>query len=152
MAARETCVFGGGVPTAPDVKRLIDEIGVPSEGDVVKYSVISKVIGTDRKAYRWGTVVSAWKKRLYKEHNLVLIAEENVGFRVCDPSERIDVSRRKVRSGFRAVRIGSDVAGKTDRWRLSVDEKKQQDRLSMIAAQITLAQRTQPKELPMVEE
>lgn len=146
-----TMIFGGGVPTAPDVKKIVDSIGIPKEGAVVKYTQLERLLHLKRDSFRFRTVLNAWKRKLFAENNVLMTAVPTVGYKAADPSERIVESKSRVRSGFKKVKMGSVVAQATDRARLSDDEKIQQTKLAMIHGQILLAQKTAPKELLAVE-
>lgn len=147
----KTMIFGGGVPTAPDVKKLVDSIGIPKEGDVVAYTQLEKLLRLNRDSFRFRTVLNAWKRKLFAENNVLMTSVPTVGYKAADPSERIVDSKSRVRSGFKKVKMGSVVAGSTDRARLSDDEKSQQTKLAMIHGQILLAQKTAPRELLAAE-
>ena len=145
MSDKITSIFGAGVPTAPDVQKIIDETGVPNEGQIVKYSDIERVIGIKRRTSRFGTVAAAWKRRLKSENDIVMCAVENIGYKALTPSERITYSGGKIRSGVKSIKVGSVVASTTDRKRLSDDEKSRQEKYAKAHAILTLAERSMKK-------
>jgi alkylated DNA nucleotide flippase Atl1 len=142
-------LFFGGIPTAPDVERLVEKLGDIKEGQVVAYDDISKIIREDKNTNRFRSVVGAWIRKMGRERNLVLEAVPNVGYKVLLPSERVDYSGRKVRHGFRRIKRGASVARSTSRETLSEDQRRTVDHLSQIDATLRLAEATQAKRLQL---
>jgi hypothetical protein len=141
-------IFGAGVPTEPDVKRMIDKFGVPKEGTLIRYEQIEKVIGIEKATHRFRTVIHAWRKRMHADHNVVFIAVENQGLKAADPSERVTAASGKVRMGFRCIRRGSVIARTTDVVRLDATERRACEKLAEIDAKVLLAGVTAAKRLP----
>jgi len=112
-------MFFGGVPTAPDVKRIEDALGVPKEGTTIAWKHLEGIILCARTEYRFSSVVTAWRKKLEREHSVLMIAEAGTGLKAATPDERIDWSARKVKAGRRAIVRGASVALTTDAGRLS---------------------------------
>lgn len=119
MSNTRNNLFFSGIPTAPDVKKIEDSLGTPKEGDIVEWGMIEKIILCTRNTYRFSSVVTAWRKKLEREQNILMIAEPGKGLKAASPDERIDWSARKVRYGRRAIVRGSAVAASTDTARLS---------------------------------
>ena len=61
-------LFFGGVPTDRDVKALI-ALGVEPGMDLA-YELVEKTIGVLRTEHRFGSVVTAWRRRVFREHRL----------------------------------------------------------------------------------
>lgn len=148
--------FTFGVPTEPDVKILREKIGVPSEGSLIPYGKVTEILGLDRYADRFKTVTNAWRKELFKEHNVVLEAVPNEGWKCLPPNERIHFSHRRYGSGLRRVWRASNIAEKTDREKLGKDETIACDHLRKCAAAIRLAVATAGKPIkfpdPQIEQ
>lgn len=140
-------LYFGGIPTRPDVDALIEHLGVPDEGNHIMYADIEKVIGVTRYSNRGNTVIAAWRKRLFNDHNVVLIPNRGKSFKAANPHERVDVSRTKVQTGYRSIRRGSRIARKTDMHRLDEPNRKACEHLAQIDAMLSLAERTRAKEL-----
>ena len=140
----------GRIPTTPDVNMLCGKFDNLNEGDVVKYGEIESVIGAKRGSGRFQSVTTAWRKKLDRDSNIVLLAVPGVGFKVADPSDRVDLSSRKVKSGTRSIVKGATIASSTDRSRLTEEQRRVCDHISMAATSIQLAVRIAPKpvELP----
>lgn len=108
-----------GIPTKIDVDRIIEQFGIPEEGTEIDMKDIAKVIRVEKRSYRFSTVVTAWKKRLFREHNILMVATGEGSYRAAAPDERIDYSTRKVSSGRRAIGRAIVIAHSTDAGRLS---------------------------------
>ena len=119
-----------GMPTAPDVKRLHEAIGVPKEGELVTYERIEQAIGESRKNARWRTVVGVWRRQLFNESNILLIAVANKGFLVADEKERVHCASGSMKGGLRKVWRASNIAQTTSDTKL--DEEEKRVRLHMI--------------------
>lgn len=135
----------GGLPTEPDVHRLIERFAVPTEGTVIDYADIAAIIRTPVAAPRFRTVTNAWRHRLSKEHNVYLRARDQQ-FTALKPGERIDLSSAKLRTGMRSVRRAHTVASSTDQARLTVEERKQSDHVQRVTATMIQSARLQARE------
>lgn len=67
-------MFFGGVPTEPDVLKLLEAFPVIEPGQTIPYAEIEKILGIDRqvKMSRFRTVLTAWIKKVKVEKNFVL--------------------------------------------------------------------------------
>ena len=142
-----------GKPTAPDVEKLIAAFGIPEEHDGIMWSEIEHVLKLSRKDTRLQTIVQAWRKRLYQNHNAYLAAIRGIGFTCADPKARVHLSRDNVRFGVRKVGRAQVVVKRTDLTRLDTEDRKAAEHLIMTAATIKGIARTAPKplEYPTVE-
>jgi len=108
-----------GVPTQPAVDRLMDCFGVPDEGDTIAWETLEGALGLGRDTCRFRTVVDAWRGKLFREHDVFLVAVGGGGgLLVAPPNRRIDAAARKVEQGRRAIERGILIATSTDRVRL----------------------------------
>lgn len=67
-------IFLGGVPTGPDVDRLLKEIEA-KPGVEVSYETVERLIGANRTDNRFRCVTNSWRKRLFREKALEIKAE-----------------------------------------------------------------------------
>lgn len=116
--------FFRGVPTAVDVKTLDDFFKVPAEGALIRWTEIEEVLKMQKDSYRYKTVVHTWRKKLLREHNILLVAEIGKGLTAATPDARIDWSGKKVAQGRRYIIRGSTVAATTDKTRLTESNKE----------------------------
>jgi hypothetical protein len=142
-----TTPFFGGVPTEPDVDRLIAEIGVPEAGALISYSALQGIIHSERRSARFNTVIGAWRRRLYNAHNLVLRAVSRKGYEVLLDGQRITFSTNAYKHGLRRVRRAADVAAKTNGEKLTPDESRVRDHIVGTSAMLQLAAATEARKL-----
>jgi hypothetical protein len=143
-------LFGSGMPTAPDVRRIEEAVGVPAEGDVIAWSRLEEITSNYRNSHRFGAVIHAWRRKLEREHNVFLVAEAGKGLKAATPDERIAWAAAKVRTGRRAIVRGSAVAATTDAHRLGKDAVAVRSFLVDVPARLRLAEQCAPKTVKRV--
>jgi len=129
------------VPTAPDVRRLVDAYGVPTIGTLYTHDEIEGVIKESRTSSRYRTVTLAWRRQIEREHDIILGAEPGQGFVALRPEERIDYSGRKLKTGVRAVRRAGRVVSTTDTSKLTREQVERADHVRRVAGAVTAAAR-----------
>ncbi len=144
-------LFKGGVPTAPDVRRLIEAFGVPAEGELIPYAEIEKLIGTSRKTNRGGTVIWRWRQQLMRDHN-VLMGCRPTGLVALLPEERVSVGRDRIVHGLRRMRRGTRIMETTDRDRLSPELRAEVDHAIRCSSAALLAARAEGKRVKVLLE
>lgn len=140
-------LFLGGVPTEPDVTKLLKTFGVPKVGDEFTYEHIAETIGVPIKSYRFRTVTWAWRKILDKQHNLIVGAVQARGFVVLDNKQRVTFSAVRFKRGLKAVRRGSCVASRTDTAGLTPEECRSRDHIVATGSMLQLAAATEARKL-----
>jgi hypothetical protein len=140
-------LFLGGIPTGPDVEKLIATLGIPTVGAVISYKDIADVLALDFSESRFRTVTNAWRGQLYRQHNLLLDAVARVGFKVLDGSQRITFSSKRFKRGLKGIRRAGDVASKTAVAGLTPDELKARDHVASVATSLQLAAAVQARKL-----
>lgn len=108
-------VWVHGIPTDADVKRIIDEIGIPEPGTLVTYGRLEEAIDIERTENRFKSVVGAWRKKMLREQNLVTECVRGEGVLFCGAERRVDVSERFLVKGARRIAHGVKVAVSTER-------------------------------------
>lgn len=144
-------VFNRGIPTAPDVKAIEDAIGVPKEGELIPWERFEKVLGIERNAARFRTVVGAWRKRLFRDLNILVSAVAGKGLEVLDAHGRVTTSGGWYKSGLRKVSRAGTVADRTDAAGLSVEDRRALDHIRGSSAALRLLASTRAKELPPIK-
>lgn len=132
-------LFGGGLPTKIDVDELLNRFGTPQPGTLIRYGDIEEVIGVEKGTYRWGSVIAAWRRRLERDHDLILKARAGEGFDVLDAHGRVHFAADKHRSGMRAFARAASVAERTDRSELSSEERGALDFVAKIGGVVRTA-------------
>ncbi len=146
-------VFLGGVPTQPDVDKLQVEFKIPTEGTLIGWDAMARVIGVPVKSHRFRTVVHAWRKWLYVKHNVFLGAEPGKGLVALPPDGRIEAAKAKVSSGAKIIKRGVGISCTTDRSRLTPENAKAADHFARLGANIRLAEAASARgiELPALD-
>lgn len=130
--------FRGGIPTQPDVQKLLDTFGVPPEDQLIPYGAIEKLIDCDRKSSRFITVCHKWRRRLEQMHNVFMQALDGEGYFHCPPDRRVDTCGRRMASNLRGIRRNAKRAATTETARLSEEARLTRDHLVNIAATVSL--------------
>jgi hypothetical protein len=139
--------FNSGIPTAPDVKRLVDKFGVPAIGVLLPYEDISETIGSAKGTSRYGSVVSAWRTQLRRENNILLRAEPGKGYVPMDNSERVHYCAARYKGGLRHIGRAAHNALMTATNGLTDEEQRTRNNVCMAGAALKLAAATAAKQL-----
>lgn len=148
----KSSVFKGGVPTGLDVDALVVKFGVPAPGATILHEDIESVLHLGPTTSRFWSVTAAWRKRLHREHNLVLVGNRKGGFDVLRASERITHAVSRMQQGARIIRKGAEIAAATDRGDLNAEERRVADHAVQLGAQINGVMATAAKALPSLPE
>lgn len=135
-------VFFGGVPTEPDVKKLMDAIDVKAlpKGSSIEYETVSEIIGIQYKAPRWRSVTLSWRKKLEKDFGIIIdCSQTESAFIVLTEGGKVGLSGRKLRSAVSSARRAYIVSGQVDVKQLSEDEKAKHDFFSARAGNILVS-------------
>lgn len=106
--------FFGGVPTKPDVDKLMAKWPDIAPGLIIPYTEIESTIGESVKSNRYLTVVDRWRKTLYRDRNLVLQPHKGVAFEVLQPNGRIDYAHMQFKSGLKRSNKAAHIVATTD--------------------------------------
>lgn len=87
----ESNLFLGGIPTDIELKALLDKFGAPDPG-LISYSEIEQAVNVDRDTHRFRTIVTRWRKKLFRDYNIDTAAAKNEGIRILTEPERVDES------------------------------------------------------------
>jgi hypothetical protein len=137
--AKPFSVHFAGVPTAPDVEKLEARFKIPEEGEVIPWKEIENVIGLGKGTSRFGTVVDAWRKRMFAKHNVVIGAERGKGLVRLTHDGRMDHCASKTKGMARTLTRVVRVASSTDKSRLSPENRKVADHFDKLGANMRLA-------------
>jgi hypothetical protein len=140
-------MFFGGIPTAPDVEKLVEKFGVPAVGLLISYAEVTAVIREEKESFRFKSITTAWRKLLYNEHNLVLKAVATQGYEVLDNKQRVTFSTGKYKHGLKHIRKSADIASRTAEDGLSNEEKRARDHIVHTSGLLQLAAATEARKL-----
>lgn len=101
---RDLKLVVGGMPTEPDVKRLIEAFPSPKIGEIITHQQIVSVIGAAPGSTRYRTVVTAWRRQLFRQHNIDTKAVPGIGIAFLTASERVTESIRGYSAHVRGIR------------------------------------------------
>jgi hypothetical protein len=144
---KRTNIFSGGIPTAPDVKTLITTFGIPAPKTTVTHDDIAKAIGTTTISGRYRTVVNAWRKALYEEHNVLMVAVFGIGFSAADPDVRVDVCVKNQKSAIKHVKKSVDVLTRTNVKELTTINMRLRDHMLHVGSAFVNAHRNVRKQI-----
>ena len=80
-------LFFGGVPTGPEVDRLMAGVEI-IPGNRVPYQDVEQLTGVKANEHRFRTVTNAWRKRVFREKALEIKAEGGC-FVILTPDEAL---------------------------------------------------------------
>lgn len=137
----ETNIFSGGVPTAPDVKRLRDNFpdNTLQVGQQVKYGEVEKILGCSKHSYRFKTVTFRWRRLVEKESNVIIGTDTGKGFVILDDHQKLSLSGSKLRTAARFAKRSYIVAGHINRRNLTDDEASRLDHQGKVAGAVLAA-------------
>lgn len=98
-----TCFFGG-MPTQPDVTRLVDLFGAqPAVGTQFEHAQVEAALGLQRPKdeCRYRTVTTAWRAYMLRTNGIEIGAVRGVGFEVLSDTARVAGGVQGVRHGAR---------------------------------------------------
>ena len=152
----ENKLYFGGIPTEPDVNRLIDAFSVDDlkPGTQISYNETARIINQKVRTYRWKTVTTSWRKKLENDYNIILVCiPESQAFEVLTEPGKVKLSRSKLRSSVRLARRSIDVSGRVNLKALSDEERKAHDfNCNKASAVIASGQlRSAQKQLPTLD-
>ena len=138
-------VWFAGVPTEPDVRRLLDRYGVPDVGSRVNYEDVAAVLGVAIKSARFREVTRRWRKRLAKENNIIVGCDPGVAFFVLTEPERLDTGCGKFSSGVRIMRRGVDLVRGCDDAKLDTQERQRKFHIETTGAKLLFLEREEAR-------
>lgn len=136
--AKDGVLFFGGVPTDPDIATLRNAYPVEdlTEGRVILYEDVGKLIMEGPKTHRFRTVTKRWRKMLEQENSIVLGSKAGVGFLVLSPQERVTLASGHLHSSCRQAMRAHRRSGDVPRTRLTAEEAKRADHIMHVSAAV----------------
>jgi len=127
-------VLFSGRPTGPDVEAIAKRYPELKPGDTVLYSDVAEIIEEKENTTRFHTVISAYRRRMYRDRNVEMTPETGVGLTVKDNSQRVEGHSRKIAQAIRGARRAATGAQRTPIEGLSIDEKRTRDHTIIVGA------------------
>lgn len=145
-------VYFGGIPTEPDVNKLMDKfpVNMLNPGFEITYEEVAKVIDEKIGSSRWRSVTNAWRNKMESKYNKYVSCssrksdggDETYGvFVVLTEGGKVQLGGKKVKSAARAARKAVRVLTNVSYKALKDEEKRDYDlSLARAGAIITAAQ------------
>lgn len=95
-------LFLGGIPTRPDVKKIMEHFKNLSVGQEIEDAEIMAITDLVPKTSRYQAVTSAWRRQVLNEMNL-FVAREHGKFKILTSPERITKETGRLTHGLRQV-------------------------------------------------
>lgn len=90
-----------GRPVAPQVRQLHEKFGVVKRGDKILNDDIANVIGEKWNSNRYRTVVHSWRKEVFENTGIWLVAMPRVGYEAPTDSLQVGNAARGHRASIR---------------------------------------------------
>lgn len=138
-------LYFGGIPTEPDVRKLMESYPVDGmkPGDLIGYEEIGTVIMEKVRSSRWKSVTTAWRKKLEDESKILLkCISDKMAFKVLNDDEKADERNKKqVEAGRKArkslkIHLIIDKQGLSDKNKAEYDFYEQRAKGIIAAAQL----------------
>ena len=108
--------FQDGMPTGPDVEKLLKAFPELSNGDRIEYQSVKKLLNLDWRSNRWKSVTDAWRKRLEIDHGIIIKCDDGKAFYAATPGQisssiygvLMGVGRKLKRTRRKAIRVNTD--------------------------------------------
>lgn len=136
------------IPYAPDLRKLDEAFPNLQPGDLIGWEQLAAAAGWGKETPRFKAVQAAWRKRVFRERNVVLIAVPGKGVQVADGSERITHAADTQKSGFRKIARAARVAMTTEAKGLPDHLTRARDHVIHVAGALKMMAAMKPKELP----
>ena len=129
-------LFLGGIPTAPDVKKLREAFDGLEVGAEISHQEVEEITDCDRKSSRYRSVTTAWRKEVLRELNVQIESVPGEGFRILNATERLIHGHKRFSEGTRkqarSIRRVSMIPDKE----LTQIERSKRDHMQRIGAKI----------------
>jgi hypothetical protein len=119
-------LFFGGLPTGPSVDMIMDAIGIPVKGQTIPYQEIEAAADISYGTSRWKSVTEAWRKRVEREHGLVIGCVPG-SFQVNDDTGLVTESRGRLRKALKNAKRSYVVVSLADRAMLTPEDQNRAD-------------------------
>lgn len=129
-------VFRGGIPTRPDVEKLMEEFPTSTltVGRVITYEEIAKVIGTPPRTSRFKTVTGVWRKEVEQTVNIIMGTHKGQGLVVLSDSGKLGLASDKLASATKMAARATMVATRVEVKNLSDAERETLTKIQKRAA------------------
>jgi len=127
MEESNSKAYFSGIPTEPDVNKLVDKYPVDqlTPGYPMPYSEVSETIGEPVRSSRWRSVTEAWRKKIEKDYSIIIECNPyKQQFCVLTEGGKVNLSGKKLRSAVTSARRSLTILTTVEVKRLTEDERK----------------------------
>lgn len=130
--------FRGGLPYAPDVKRLTEAFPAPelTEERVIQHEELEVIAKANKGAQRYYSVVNAWMMHQRNENGIFMVWVPSVGIKVLPPEEVMLFAENRVRQKSKQTRRAVKLFRWVDGDRLDEVGRKRLDHQMLVGARI----------------
>lgn len=145
----DASIFKGGIPYAPDIRRLSEAFPVPSlvEGLTIPHEKLEAVLDLKRGNSRYYGVVNAWIGHQKNENSIVIVWEPSEGLKVLNPAEILHHAETRTRQKSGQLNRAVKLFAWVDRKRLDDTGQKRLDHQMRVAAVLAQAVSAAKKDL-----
>ena len=149
--SKNTKLFFGGIPTDIDVKRLRESWpeNDMKPGDKFSYTAIETVLNESRQSNRFRTITNRWRRVVEHATGTIIGPDNGEGLKVLSETEKLELSRSKLRTSARMGRRSLTVLARTDRRALSEADQAAYDHQQKVSANTIAAANLRQKKLEM---
>lgn len=142
--------FFGGVPTKPEVDKLLALFRSLKEGDQASYGDITNYTGLAYGTNRFTTVVMKARREFARETSVTLVAVPGVGLSYPTGREQLKLGANRVRVGARTVRRGTEIAAMVNDARLDAPGRAARDAACYRMLALSDFARTEARKIQMI--
>ena len=108
--------FKDGMPTGPDVEKLLKAFPELSQGDRIDYQSVEKIVKIEQGNGRWRSITVAWRRRLKRDSDIIIECDAGNAFYVATANQvsssihgvLMGVGRKLKRTREKAIRVNTD--------------------------------------------
>lgn len=145
-------LYGAGVPTKPAVDKIVARFSDLRPDDMVTYDELEELICVPRRTNRFKSVVTAWRKRMDIESEILFHCVPNKGYVVLDNHGRVATSSKLIHLGAKRIKRGASIAARTDVSGLDEREIKLISFTRHMYSQVCGAELMRPKEISFTQD
>ena len=129
-------VFRGGMPTGPDVQKLLEEFPTSTLtiGRVITYEEISRVIGVPPKTSRFRTITGVWRKEVENTVDIIMKPHKGQALVILSDSGKLDLASDKYRSATKLAARATVISARIEVKNLTTGERETLTKLQQRAA------------------
>lgn len=129
----------GKGPTSAEVELVEQaflELVKLQDGTLIRHSEIAEAAGLEYGTEQYYRVVQRWRKRMRREHGIVITTKTSAGYCAVPDAGKTDVVISRHRAAARRIREGGEIVRATDRTKLSEPQQKTHDMVAVQTADL----------------